>query len=381
MFLFLILAVYFLPTIYTYVRLKKLFSRRLDKILFTLCYITFALGFFIAEIMSHRADAGAGPARYIILIGYYTLPYMLYLFLLTLLSDILRGVNRLLKIVSTEITRDRKFQAVTTWIIFLLPALIVAFGAVHVNTIRVNEYRVTVPRKSAVIDHLKIAMAADFHLGQITDKEFLEKFTDKVNALHPDIVLLPGDMVEGHRDDGETSEFAQHFRQIKSKYGIYASPGNHESHSRDNKFKFFSDAGINVLADSIVTIDNSFYLVGRNDAHSNNRKTIDELLAQLPGNLPVIVLDHRPTDIQEVSRREVDIQLSGHTHNGQLFPLNFIINNLYELGWGHKKIGNTHLFVTSGAQIWGPPVRTAGDSEIMVINVDFVASGGKGTLL
>ncbi|MDQ1352099.1 MAG: Metallophosphoesterase [Acidobacteriota bacterium] len=380
MFLFLILTVYFLPTIYTYVRLKKLFSRRLYRILFTLCYIIFALGFFIAEILSHRVNIGAGPARYIILIGYYTLPYMLYLFLMTLASDILRGVNRLLKIVPAETTGTRKFQAVTTWILFLLPALIVAFGAVHVNSLKVNEYHVTIPRKSAVINHLKIVMSADFHLGQITDKEFLGKFTHRVNALSPDIVLLPGDIVEGHRDDGETSGFAQHFHQIKSKYGIYASPGNHESHNRGNKLKFFADAGINVLADAVVTIDNSFYLVGRNDARSNTRESIEELLKQTPNNLPVILLDHRPTDIKEVSRHDVDIQLSGHTHNGQLFPLNFIINNLYELGWGHKKFENTHLFVTSGAQVWGPPVRTAGNSEIMVINVDF-AFGDKGTLL
>jgi predicted MPP superfamily phosphohydrolase len=357
--------------VYTYVRLKKLFSRRLYRILFTLCYIIFALGFFIAEIMSHRVNTDADTARYIILIGYFTLPYMLYLFLLTLLSDILRGVNRLLKFVSAETIRTRKFQAVTTGILFLLPALIVAFGAIHVNSLKVNEFSVSIPRKSAALDHLKIVMAADLHLGQLTQKEFLAQFTQKVNAQNPDIVLLPGDMVEGHRDDGETTQFAQYFRKIKSKYGIYASPGNHESHNMGNKLKFFEDAGINLLEDSVVTIDNSFYLIGRNDAHSNKRKSIEELLTQTPNNLPVILLDHRPTDINEVSRRDVDIQLSGHTHNGQLFPLNFIINNLYELGWGHKKIGNTHLFVTSGAQVWGPPVRTAGDSEIMVINVDF----------
>lgn len=371
MFLFMILLIYFVPTIYTYVRLKKLFSRRLYRILFTLCYILFALGFFIAEIMSHRVNTGAGMSRHIILMGYYTLPYMLYLFLLTLLSDILRGANRLLKIVPAETTGNRKFQVVTTLIIFLLPVLIVAFGAVHVNALKVNEYNVSIPRKSAEIDHLKIAMAADFHLGQITDKKFLGKFINQVNALNPDIVLLPGDLVEGHRDDGETAEFSQYFLQIKSKYGIYASPGNHESHNMGNKLKFFEDAGIFLLTDSVKEIDNSFYLIGRNDAHSNNRKSIKELLAQTQAHLPVIVLDHRPTDIKDVCQHNVDIQLSGHTHNGQLFPLNFIINNLYELGWGHKKIGNTHLFVTSGAQVWGPPVRTSGDSEIMVINVEF----------
>jgi predicted MPP superfamily phosphohydrolase len=125
------------------------------------------------------------------------------------------------------------------------------------------------------------------------------------------------------------------------------------------------------LADTFVVIDNSFCLVGRNDRRSKNRKPIDELLDNISDHLPVIVLDHRPTDIQPVSKHGVDIQLSGHTHNGQLFPFNYIIKNIYELVWGYKKIRDTHFFVTSGIQGWGPPVRTTGNSEIMVINVDF----------
>jgi predicted MPP superfamily phosphohydrolase len=199
----------------------------------------------------------------------------------------------------------------------------------------------------------------------------MKKFTAKINSLHPDILLIPGDIVEGHRDDGDMTEFERMFRQIKSKYGVYASPGNHESHGRNNKLDFFANAGINLLTDTFVVIDNSFCLVGRNDRRSRNRKPIHELLDNIPGHLPLIVLDHRPTEIEQVSKHDVDIQLSGHTHNGQLFPFNYITESVYELSWGYKKIRNTHFFVTSGIQVWGPPVRTAGNSEIMVINVDF----------
>ena len=127
-----------------------------------------------------------------------------------------------------------------------------------------------------------------------------------------------------------------------------------------------------------MVIDNSFYLVGRNDPRSNDRKNIDILLAGLKGDLPVIVLDHRPIFLEQISCRRVDIQLSGHTHYGQLFPLNILIDSLYELGWGYKKIKNTHFFVTSGIQVWGPPIRTVGDSEIMVINVNFISEGNQG---
>lgn len=369
MFLFIVLVIYSLPNIYVYYRIKKLFINDRHKKIFTLFYIIFALAFPMAEIVSHNTSSAW--VKYFLLSGYYAVAFLLYLFLFLVLYDILYGINRLLKIVPVEVVHSRKFRAISLCTLLVFSAAVVIIGIVHLNTIRVNEYQVEVPRKSAVIKHLKIAMAADFHLGQITGKQFLEKFPAKINSLHPDIVLIPGDIVEGHRNDGDTAKFERMFRQIKAKYGVYASPGNHESHGRNHQLDFFANAGINLLADTFAVIDNSFCLVGRNDRHSNNRESIDELLDNIPGHLPVIVLDHRPTEIEPVSKRGVDIQLSGHTHNGQLFPFNFIIKNLYELGWGYKKIRDTHFFVTSGIQVWGPPVRTAGNSEIMVINVDF----------
>lgn len=370
MFLLYILLLYTVPTIYTYIRLRKLFPRGLYRISFTLFYLFLAFGFFMAEILSHRIANGSG-IKYIILLGYYTLPFLFYLFLLVLFFDILRGANYLLKIIPIETIQNRKFQSAAVWILFFIPTIIIFIGTIHANNIRINPYHIEIPGKSAVINHLKIAMASDFHLGQITDKKFLEEFTGRLNELNPDIVLLPGDIVEGHRDENEIKQFANQFKQIKSKYGVYASPGNHESHNMNSKLKFFSDAGINVLKDDFVSIANSFYLVGRNDGHANNRKPIAEFLKQMPGQLPVIVLDHQPTDIEAASRVGIDIQLSGHTHNGQLFPLNFIVDKMYYLAWKYKKINNTHLFVTSGIQVWGPPVRTTGDSEIMLIDVDF----------
>jgi predicted MPP superfamily phosphohydrolase len=89
-------------------------------------------------------------------------------------------------------------------------------------------------------------------------------------------------------------------------------------------------------------------------------------------DLPIIMLDHRPPDLGHVSNTNADVQVSGHTHHGQLFPLNYITSNIYDLSWGHKKTNNTHLFVTSGIQSWGPAVKTVGTSEIMVIDINFI---------
>jgi predicted MPP superfamily phosphohydrolase len=124
-----------------------------------------------------------------------------------------------------------------------------------------------------------------------------------------------------------------------------------------------------VLCDKIVVIDSSFNLAGRYDSHFMTRKNIDALMKSVTDSLPVILIDHRPTEIEQVSRTAVDVQLSGHTHNGQLFPINLITRKIYELSWGYRKTGNTHFFVTSGIRLWGPPVRTTGKSEIMVIDI------------
>ena len=132
---------------------------------------------------------------------------------------------------------------------------------------------------------------------------------------------------------------------------------------------FFMKAGIILLQDSVVKVDEGFYLAGRKDGRSRNRKSIEDLLREIPNDLPLILLDHSPTELEEASNSHVDIQISGHTHYGQLFPVNYINRSQYELSWGYKKKRQTHFFVTSGVQVWGPPVRTAGDSEILVINV------------
>jgi predicted MPP superfamily phosphohydrolase len=148
--------------------------------------------------------------------------------------------------------------------------------------------------------------------------------------------------------------------------------GNHELHGGINSLNFFKNSAVKVLQDNFIQVDKSFYLVGRNDYRDTKRKTMEELLNGLPNDLPMIMLDHRPYDFDNVSKAHVDVQVSGHTHNGQLFPLNYITSNIYDLSWGHKKINNTHFFVTSGLQAWGPAVKTAGTSEIMVIDIDFI---------
>ncbi|HEX2695003.1 MAG TPA: metallophosphoesterase [Acidobacteriota bacterium] len=359
--------------IYTYIRVLRLFSRNAARFLFTAGFVVLLAGFPVAETLSHRGAGGL--AKVVMIAGYDALPLLLYLILTVILSDLAIAAARLLKILSREAVRRPRFRRFRLAAALIIPALVVAAGIANYHHLRVREYTIEVPRRSSSAKELTIAFAADFHLGTITAGRFMERFVAKVNAASPDIVLIGGDILEGDRRDEATGKFEAQFRRLQPKYGVYAVPGNHEGHGGD-RTDFFERAGIRLLEDVVVKIDDAVYLAGRNDAHSRNRKPVAGLLRDTPGDLPVILLDHRPTDLENISRTGADIQLSGHTHHGQLFPINWITNREYELSWGHIKKNRTHVFVTSGVQLWGPPVRTAGSSEILLLHVLFKESAG-----
>jgi predicted MPP superfamily phosphohydrolase len=308
----------------------------------------------------------------LIKIGYYSLPYLFYLFLTVLFIDIVLGINHLVRMVPISTIKNPTFRNTLVVTILTVPFLIVTIGAFWHGNIQISSYRIDIPRKSSDLNHLKIAFAADLHLKGIADQEIVDTFVTIINSLKPDLVLLVGDIIEGDRQDAEMTVLEQTLRKINSTYGVYAAYGNHELHGGMSKLNFFDNSSIKMLQDSFIQIDKSFYLAGRNDSRSNARKTIEALFNGMQNDLPIIILAHRPSDFGDVSRTNVDVQVSGHTHNGQLFPLNYITSNLYDLSWGHKKINNTHFFVTSGLQAWGPAVKTTGTSEIVVIDIDFI---------
>ena len=368
-FIFRLIALYTLPLIYVYVRIRARIESKKWRLWFTMIFILLVAASPVVEMLMHTP--GLPEMTIVLLIGYYTQPFLLYLFLLVLLFDILLGLNRLLKIVPGNILKGKKFRLSSLGLLFFLSFVIVLLGIINFNTIRVNQYSIEIPKKNSSLQHLRIAVAADFHISDQTRKGFMKDFVEKIQSVHPDIVLIPGDIAEGDRHDFNLEPFEHQFRKIRSKYGVFASPGNHEYYGRNISPDFFSSANIRMLRDEWVLIENSFYLAGRNDKHWRKRKSLEELLRGMSEDLPVILMDHRPVEFDIVSKSRVNIQVSGHTHHGQLFPLNIVSKIHHELSWGHLKKGNTYFFVTCGIQLWGPQVRTAGISEIMLIDVSF----------
>lgn len=165
---------------------------------------------------------------------------------------------------------------------------------------------------------------------------------------------------------------------MRAKYGIFAVTGNHEYIGGvEPSIKYLTEHGITELRDNTVKIADSFYVVGREDRASKGfagiiRKPLNQLLEGVDRTLPVILMDHQPVRLEEAEKNGIDLQLSGHTHHGQLWPFNFITKKIYEVSMGYKQKGSTHFYVSCGLGTWGPPIRTGNRPEIVVINLSFI---------
>ncbi|MEH7382776.1 metallophosphoesterase [Bacillus sp. JJ1533] len=256
--------------------------------------------------------------------------------------------------------------------VIMVYILIFSFGTFYAWSPVVQTYDISI-EKNVERNDLKILMASDFHLGSIVGKNHLEKFVHLVEETRPDIVLLPGDLIDDHIEPFLKENMGNTMKRIDAPLGVYATLGNHDYYGSDNEkiVEEMEKLGIEVLTDEVTMIENSFYIIGRNDETDKNRVEIEKLTSPLDLSKPMIMLDHQPTELNAAKANGVDLILSGHTHRGQLFPGNLITDMLYENDYGLLKKGDFHSIVSSGFGTWGPPLRLGTRSEAVMINVEF----------
>lgn len=296
-----------------------------------------------------------GPARRIMkLISNYWLGILLYLILAVLMAD---AICFLLFLITKRRLKCRTAAAGGICAVVVLG--LSAWGAYNARIIQVTPYEITVNKDGGRLENLNVVLAADLHLGYNIGTAHMMQMVDKINEQNADIVVFAGDIFDNEYealDDPE--ELIAVLQKIQSKYGVYACYGNHDVEEKilagftfgGNKKKessiqmdeFLERAGIHLLQDEAVLIDDSFYLYGRPDAQRpgrgiNMRKTAAELMGELDTEKPVIVIDHEPKELQELADAGVDIDLCGHTHDGQMFPANLITALMWENSYGYLK--------------------------------------------
>lgn len=218
---------------------------------------------------------------------------------------------------------------------------------------------------------LRIVAVSDLHLGYTIGRSEVAEWVDKINAEEPDLVLIAGDIIDNSpvpvRSEGSHLEL----RRLKARYGVYACLGNHEYLSnRQAITELIKEAGIHLLADEAVLVDSSFYVVGRDDAMNRYRKPhVAELVQGLDRSKPILLLDHQPRHLEQAEAAGITMQISGHTHNGQVWPISWIVRAMYEQPHGYLRKGDTHIYVSSGLGLWGGKFRIGTQSEYVVINL------------
>ncbi|MDF9830359.1 metallophosphoesterase [Parabacteroides sp. PF5-6] len=219
-----------------------------------------------------------------------------------------------------------------------------------------------------IAGELKIVAASDLHLGYGIGRKEFESWVELINKENPDIVLIAGDITDNNVAPLYEADMGAVFSQIKSRYGTYVIPGNHEYIAGGEPAEtFLRAAGVTFLKDSVALVDDRFYIVGRDDRSNPQRQTIAALTASLDPSKPIILLDHQPYHLEEAEQSGIDLQLSGHTHKGQVWPISLVTRFLFELDHGYKQKSNTHYYVSSGLGIWGGKFRIGSRSEYVVI--------------
>jgi predicted MPP superfamily phosphohydrolase len=304
-------------------------------------------------------------------IGFYWIAALVYFLLFVAATDLIwliAGRTRLFKTLGN-------YPAVSSGLGLLIIFIVIGFmvyGTYHARNLKVTSYQVQIRKPAGTLKQLHIVMASDLHLTDISEFR-RHQIIRKINELHPDIVIIPGDIVPIEKE-----QIAAEFRNIESRYGVFASLGNHDYYNQNlEKFsKWLSEAGIQVLRDQSMKVADSFYLIGRDDKSyemisGKKRQKIADLTSHIDKKFPVILMDHQPVDLEAANDAGVDLQLSGHTHKGQFFPFGLITRKAFRVDYGYLKLDPMQVIVSSGAGTWGPPIRIASLSEVVDIRITF----------
>lgn len=256
-----------------------------------------------------------------------------------------------------------------------ITASILCYGLWNMGNVVETEYTVHT-QKSIRTQGYRIAMISDLHYGSIIQREKLEHISNEIENANPDIVVLCGDIIDESTTLEEMRESFEILSNIKSKYGVIYIYGNHDlsTYSANQLNNALADNGIHLLVDESYEINDDFVIIGREDAGyslDSNRKSGTQLIQNIDREKFILLLDHQPIELQNNSKLGYDLQLSGHTHAGQIWPSGLVgeLLGLMEVNYGYEKIGEFQVIVSSGIAGWGFPIRTELHSEFVIITI------------
>ncbi len=318
--------------------------------MFLLWMVSFFVGFFVTELV---------PVKVAIVcyeVGNTWLIAFLYLFITFLLADIASLCHLLPK---TFLKESMAGLLTVAGIV----ALVMVLGGLQYH--HKHREEMTISTDKPLEQPMTVVLASDLHVGYHNRRAELARWVDLINAEHPDLVLIAGDIIDRSLRPVVEGGYAEEFRRIEAP--VYTILGNHEYFSDvDGAERFFRDADIVLLRDSVAHFK-GVDVIGRDDRTMLRRAAVKDL-AKGQGGF-TILLDHQPYHLEDAEQAGIDFQFSGHTHRGQVWPASWVTDAVYEKSWGHHQRGHTRYYVSSGLGIWGPKIRVGTRSEYLVLHI------------
>lgn len=371
-------SIYFIINYYigkrTIQRINHVFN--INTTIFWVVFWIIALSYVAAKILDPYMPSRITNVFNII--GVYYMAVIFYLLIFFSLLDLVKLFNKRIHFIPNIIMNYNNLSVVISLVTAVIMVLLISLGSFNAKNSYVKNYNINVNKNARSLSSLNIVMVSDIHLGDLIENKRLKKMVSEINELNPDVVIIAGDIVDSSIKPFLDKYMAKEFKNIYSKYGVYAALGNHDlmMGNGDKITQALEEEGnVQVLRDKALLVNESFYIVGRDDISINRvkgtRKPLEEIIRDKDTNLPVIVIDHTPKAIEEANNIHADLMLCGHTHRGQMIPNNLITSKMYEIDHGYLKKKDLNIVVSSGYGTWGPPIRIGSRSEIVNIKLNF----------
>ena len=356
-YLFMILPiVYLLGNAYVFCRLWSLMSclPLWGKVCCSILFWLMSL-LFIAVIMMRNVAMPQWLAKVMYIGGSSWLVVVLYMVLAFVITDVLR--------LFVPMASHGYLWALCATLILL------SYGYYNYRCPKVEQIEISL-NKPLKVDSLKVVAVSDIHLGLGTGKMTLKRYVELINKQNPDVVLIAGDLIDNSIKPVVENHMEEELNAINAPMGVYLVPGNHEYISGIEVCEdFLAKTNIKLLKDSIVELPCGVQIAGRDDKFNRRRMSLVHIVEKIDATKPIIMIDHQPYEVAKKDSLGVDIQISGHTYHGQVWPLNLLVDRMYEQSHGYKKWSNSHVYVSSGLSLWGPPFRIGTRSDMAVITI------------
>lgn len=380
----LIVAAYIVVNIYLLARVRMTLQRSAARTVLCAAILLFSLSFPTGTLLGHMLPRPLSSA--LIAAGSCYFAPMIYAALFTLIADVLRILNMHFSITRLSPPYGPRGRARMVLAIAMLTFIVCTAGWINAHSPRPVSHEIEYETRTGLSSFhpsIKIALISDLHFGRLVGADTLRRVAELVGPEAPDILIFAGDVIDDTDwmlDEMSCAEVRSIIDAMTPRLGAWAVTGNHEYYAGvDSCVDFLRSAGVRVLRDEWAEPGGEIALIGREDASAarygweraelsqimpaHDRERIERL------GTPIIVIDHQPTSLSDARDLGASLQLSGHTHRGQLFPFNFVTSAIFERDYGLYKMGSTNYYISCGAGTWGPPFRTSSRPEVVFITL------------